>query len=417
VKALSFLVLTFALAVTIHAQPQPRPTPVIKTGIDVLVERNFSLLSGKRVGLITNPSGVTNTLVSTVDILARATDFKLIALYGPEHGVRGDVAAGRRVDSTTDSVTGIPVYSLYGKLTKPTPEMLKGVDVLVYDIQDIGVRSYSYISTMAASMEAAAANNIEFIVLDRPDPLTGNKIEGNILEKKYKSFVGMFPIPYVYGMTCGELATLLNDEGWLEGGKRCRLTVVKMNGWKRSMWWEDTGLQWVPTSPHIPNAPTALFCAATGILGELDAVNIGVGYTLPFQIVGTPWIDASRFAQMLNAKKIAGLFFRPITYTPFYAAMQGKQVKGVQIHILDREKANLVNVQLTIAQTLAELNHGKSIFAMSDSSRIKMFDKVMGTDAVRLALESNVPVEQIVSRWGKDIDRFIAIRKKYLMYE
>jgi uncharacterized protein YbbC (DUF1343 family) len=415
VKDLLFLILTFALAVTIHAQPQPRPKPVIKTGIDILVERNFSLLSGKRVGLITNPSGVTNTLVSTVDILGRAKDFKLVALYGPEHGVRGDVAVGGRVDSTTDSATGIPVYSLYGKST--TPEMLKGVDVLVYDIQDIGVRSYTYINTMAAAMEAAAENNIEFVVLDRPDPLTGNKIEGNILEKKYKSFVGMFPIPYVYGMTCGELATLLNDEGWLEGGKRCRLTVVKMIGWKRSMWWEDTGLQWVPTSPHIPNAPTALFYAATGILGELDAVNVGVGYTLPFQLVGTPWIDGSRFAQALNAKKIAGVYFRSITYTPFYAAMQGKQVKGVQIYIVDREKANLVNIQFHIAQTMVELYRGKSIFALSDSSRIKMFDKVMGTDAVRLALESNVPVEEIVSRWGKDIDRFTAIRKKYLMYE
>ena len=183
------------------------------------------------------------------------------------------------------------------------------------------------------------------------------------------------------------------------------------------MWWEDTGLQWVPTSPHIPNASTVLFCAATGILGELDAVNIGVGYTLPFQLVGTPWIDASHFAQTLNAKKIAGVSFRPIIYTPFYGAMQGKQVGGAQIYIVDRDEANLVNIQFTIAQTMAELNHGKSIFALSDSSRIKMFDKVMGTDAVRLALESNVPVEEIVSRWEKDIHRFIAIRKKYLMYE
>ncbi len=416
-KNSSFLVLTFALAVTIHAQPQPRSKPVIKTGIDVLVENNFFPLIGRRVGLITNPTGVSNTLVSTVDIFARAKELKLVALYGPEHGVRGDAAAGGRVDSYIDSATGIPVYSLYGKTTKPTSEMLKGVDVLVYDIQDIGSRSYTYINTMAVAMEAAAENNIDFVVLDRPNPLTGIKIEGNILDMQYKSFVGMFPIPYVYGMTCGELATLLNGEGWLATGKACKLTVVKMKGWNRSMWWEDTRLQWVPTSPHIPNAATALFYAGTGILGELDAVSIGVGYTLPFQLAATPWIDASRFAQALNAKKIAGVYFRPITYKPFYATMQGKQVSGVQIYILDREKVILVNLQLYIIQVMNELYPAKSIFALSDSSRIQMFDKVMGTNAVRMALEKKTPVEEIVSHWNKGIESFRLIRKKYLLYE
>ena len=411
--------MTFAIAISLNAQPQsqPRPKPVIKTGIDVLIENNFSPLTGKRVGLITNPTGVTNTLVSTVDIFARAKELKLVALYGPEHGVRGDVVAGGRIESYTDSATGIPVFSLYGKTQKPTPEMLKGVDVLVYDIQDIGSRSYTYINTMAVAMEAAAENNVDFVVLDRPNPLTGNRIEGNILDVKYKSFVGMFPIPYVYGMTCGELATLLNGEGWLEGGVACRLTVIKMKGWNRSMWWEDTGLEWVPTSPHIPNAVTALFYAGTGILGELDAVSIGVGYTLPFQLVGTSWIDASRFAQALNAKKIAGVYFRSISYRPFYAAMQGKQVSGVQIYILDREKVNLVNLQLHIIQVMNELYPAKSIFELSDASRNQMFDKVMGTDAVRLALEKNVSVEGIVSPWKKDIDSFRLIRKKYLLYE
>jgi uncharacterized protein YbbC (DUF1343 family) len=419
VKKLSFLILTFAIAISLNAQPQsqPRPKPVIKTGIDVLIENNFSPLTGKRVGLITNPTGVTNTLVSTVDIFARAKELKLVALYGPEHGVRGDVVAGGRIESYTDSATGIPVFSLYGKTQKPTPEMLKGVDVLVYDIQDIGSRSYTYINTMAVAMEAAAENNVDFVVLDRPNPLTGNRIEGNILDVKYKSFVGMFPIPYVYGMTCGELATLLNGEGWLEGGVACRLTVIKMKGWNRSMWWEDTGLEWVPTSPHIPNAVTALFYAGTGILGELDAVSIGVGYTLPFQLVGTSWIDASRFAQALNAKKIAGVYFRSISYRPFYAAMQGKQVSGVQIYILDREKVNLVNLQLHIIQVMNELYPAKSIFELSDASRNQMFDKVMGTDAVRLALEKKAPVEEIVSHWNKDIESFRSIRKKYLLYE
>jgi len=419
VKNLSLLFLTIAFTISINAQPQPPspPKPVVKTGIDVLVETNFASLAGKRVGLITNPTGVSNTLISTVDIFARTKQFKLVALFGPEHGVRGDVAAGGHVDSYIDSATGIPVYSLYGKTQKPTPEMLKGVDVLVYDIQDIGSRSYTYINTMAVAMEAAAENNIDFVVLDRPNPLTGNRIEGNILDKKYKSFVGMFPIPYVYGMTCGELATLLNAEGWLSTGKACKLTVITMKGWNRSMWWEDTGLEWVPTSPHIPNSATALFYAATGILGELDGVSIGVGYTLPFQLIGAPWIDASRFAQALNAKKIAGVYFRPISYRPFYAVMQGKQVNGVQIYILDRKKVNLVNIQLHIIQVMNELYPAKSIFALSDASRNDMFDKVMGTDAVRLALEKKTPVEEIVSQWNKDIESFKLIRKKYLLYE
>ena len=405
--------ITLLLTVSTILQSQP----IVKTGIDVLVEGNFSLLSGKRIGLITNPTGVTNRLTSTVDVLAHAKNLKLVALFGPEHGVRGDVAAGGHVESSMDSATGVPVFSLYGKTNKPTPEMLKGIDVLVYDIQDIGSRSYTYINTMASAMEAAAENNVDFVVLDRPNPLTGNRIEGNILDLKYRSFVGMFPIPYVYGMTCGELAGMINDEGWLAGGKRCNLRVVKMNGWNRSMWWDQTGLRWVPTSPHVPNAQTALFYAATGIMGELDAVNIGVGYTMPFQLVGAPWMDASRFAESLNAKKIPGVYFRPMIYRPFYAAMQGKQVNGVQIYFSDREKVNLVTLQLYIAQTIRSVFPGKDVFALSDSSRIKMFDKVMGTDAVRIALQKNIPVEEISSGWKKEVDAFIVSRKKYLLYE
>lgn len=411
------LFLMFLPLAPFHAQVQPATRPRIKTGIDVLLESNFSVLRGKRVGLITNPTGVTNRLAATLDVLARANGVRLASLFGPEHGVRGDVPAGGRIDSYVDSATGIPVFSLYGKTIRPTPEMLKEVDALVYDIQDIGSRSYTYINTMAAAMEAAAGNNKEFIVLDRPNPLTGAKVEGNILEPGYKSFVGMFPIPYVYGMTCGELATLLNNEGWLEGGRKCNLTVVRMEGWKRSMWWEDTGLEWVPTSPHIPNPASALFYAATGILGELDAVNIGVGYTLPFQLAGTPWLEASRFAQALNAKQIPGFFFRPMIYRPFYTAMEGKQVNGVQIYILDRDKANLVEVQLHIIETMCELYPTKSIFALSSQSRVEMFDRVMGTDTVRKGLENHVPVKDIVSGWTKGVDTFKAIRKKYLMYE
>ncbi|MGA7160995.1 MAG: DUF1343 domain-containing protein [Bacteroidota bacterium] len=409
-----FLFLFFAVSSASQSQDQLKP--VVKTGIDVLVESNFSILKGKRVGLITNPTGVTGGLVSAVDVFAHSRELKLVALFAPEHGVRGDFAAGTRVDSYVDSATGVPVYSLYGKTTKPTAEMVRGVDALVYDIQDIGVRSYTYINTMAKAMAAASENGIEFVVLDRPNPLTGNEIEGNVLDTKFKSFVGMFPIPYVYGLTCGELATLLNDEGWLEGGRKCKLNVVMMEGWKRSMWWEDTGLQWVPTSPHIPNAATALFCAATGIIGELDGLSVGIGYTLPFQLVGAPWIDAQSLAQTLNNKKIAGAYFRPVTYTPFYGAMQGRQVNGVQIYIVNRDKVNLIGLQLYIVQAINELYPAKDVFVHSDSSRIRMFDNVIGTDSVRIALENKVPAGTIISGWKNEVNTFLSIRKKYLLY-
>jgi uncharacterized protein YbbC (DUF1343 family) len=410
-----FLFLLFAI--TPVSLSQLEIVPVVRTGIDVLVENNFSILKGKRVGLITNPTGVTAGLVSAVDVFAHSNQIKLVALFGPEHGVRGDASAGSRVDSYIDSATGIPVYSLYGKTTKPTAEMLNGIDVLVYDIQDIGIRSYTYINTMAKAMAAAAEHGIEFVILDRPNPLTGNTIEGNVLDTKFKSFVGMFPIPYVYGMTCGELATMLNNEGWLEGRRKCKLTVVTMQGWKRSMWWEDTGLQWVPTSPHIPNAATALFCAATGIIGELDGLSVGVGYTLPFQLVGATWIDAAQLAQELNGKNIPGVYFRPIIYTPFYGAMQGKQVNGVQIYLLDRSEVNLVSLQLYIVQMINELYPARDVFVHSDSSRIKMFDNVMGTDAVRIALEKKVPAAVIIADWKKEVDAFVPLRNKYLLYE
>jgi uncharacterized protein YbbC (DUF1343 family) len=398
-------------------QSQPQPKPSIKTGIDVLIDSDFSILKGKRVGLITNPTGITNGLKSTADVFADRKDFQLVALFGPEHGVRGAVPSGQSIDSYVDSATRVPVYSLYGKNTKPTAAMLKGIEALVYDIQDIGTRSYTYISTMAFAMEAAAENDIEFVVLDRPNPLTGDRVEGNVLDSKFKSFVGMFPIPYVYGMTCGELAQLLNEEGWIGGGKKCKLRIVAMRGWTRSLSWEETGLQWVPPSPHIPTAESALFCAAAGAMGELDALNVGVGYTMPFQLVGAPWIDAALLTKKLDALRIPGVRFRSVTYTPFYAAMKGKQVNGVQIYIVDRARVNLVNIQLYLMQTINELYPAKNIFGLSDSIHVTMFDKVMGTDAVRLALAENVPAEKIVSEWKKETDQFLTIRKKYLLYK
>ena len=221
----------------------------VKPGIEVLRDQNFDILKGKRVGLITNPTGVDSHLKSTIDILHEAEDIELVALFAPEHGVRGDVYAGDHVDNTVDPRTGVPMYSIFGKTRKPTPEMLENVDVIVYDIQDIGCRSYTFISTMGMGMIAAAENDKEFVVLDRPNPLGGNRIEGNLVEDGYVSFVSQFKIPYLYGQTPGELALMLNEEGML--GEKCKLTVIPMEGWTRNMTWDKTGLEWIPASPHI----------------------------------------------------------------------------------------------------------------------------------------------------------------------
>ena len=278
-KKIFMVCVLFALCGAISAQKIR-----IKTGIEVLKEQNFRCLEGKRVGLITNPTGVDNNMKSTIDILHEAPNVNLVALYGPEHGVRGDVHAGDHVTDIKDASTGLPVYSLYGSTRKATPEMLKDVDVLVYDIQDIGCRSFTYISTMGLAMEAAAENGKEFIVLDRPNPVGGLKVEGNLVEDDCISFVSQFKIPYLYGLTCGELALMLNGEKMLTDGAQCNLHVVKMKGWKRKMDYTQTGLQWVPSSPHIPHSHSAYFYPVSGILGEFGYMSIGVGYTIPFQM-------------------------------------------------------------------------------------------------------------------------------------
>ncbi|HQO47647.1 MAG TPA: DUF1343 domain-containing protein [Paludibacteraceae bacterium] len=387
----------------------------VKTGIEVLRDNNFDILAGKRVGLITNPTGVDSHLKSTIDILYDAKNVQLVALFGPEHGVRGDVHAGDKVDNTTDSKTGVPVFSIFGKTRKPTPEMLKGIDVLVYDIQDIGCRSYTFISTMGLAMEAAAENNIDFVVLDRPNPLGGIKIEGNYAEDGFISFVSQFKIPYLYAQTCGELAIMLNEEKMLS--KKCRLHVVKMEGWTREMTWEETGLEWVLASPHIPHKHSALFYPITGILGELYYVSIGVGYTLPFQIVGAPWMEADKLANAMNALNLKGLHFRPIHFKPFYSTFKGENCQGVEIHITDYSQAKLSEVQFYIMQVLNDLYPDKTVFNNADTARYSMFDKVSGSDYIRTTFTKRYRFEDIADYWYKDVDAYRALSSKYYLYE
>ena len=387
----------------------------IKTGIEVLKEQNFKILEGKRVGLITNPTGVDNNMKSTIDILHEAKNVQLVALFAPEHGVRGNAHAGDHVDNVTDPKTGLPVYSLHGKTRFPSTEMLKNIDVLVYDIQDIGCRSFTYISTMGLAMQAAAENNVEFVVLDRPNPLGGLKVEGGLVDDKFISFVSQFKIPYVYGLTCGELALLLNGENMLS--KKCKLHVVKMKSWKRKMTYEQTGLQWIPSSPHIPQPISAVMYPVSGILGELGYISIGVGYTIPFQMFAAQWIKASDLADNLNKLNLPGIHFRPIYLKPFYSVGQGEQLEGVQVHIMNYEKARLSEIQFYVMQEIARLYPDKAIFDNANDKRYRMFDQVSGSDYVRLTFAKNNRFDDIKDFWYKETEPFKKTSKKYYLYK
>lgn len=383
-------------------------------GIEVLKRDNFKILEGKRVGLITNPTGFDNSLKSTIDILFEAPNVNLVALFGPEHGVRGDAHAGDKVQNIIDKKTGIPVLSLYGSTRKATPEMLEGIDVLVYDIQDIGSRSFTYISTMGLAMEAAAENNIQFVVLDRPNPLGGDKIEGCLVEDGFISFVSQFKIPYIYGLTCGELAVMLNEEGMLKA--KCDLQIVKMEGWVRDMTFEETGLQWVPSSPHIPHPSTSAYYPISGIVGELGYLSIGVGYTIPFQMFASEWIDAEALSQELNSYSLPGVIFRPIHLKPFYSVGVGTNIQGVQVHIMDYKKVALTDIQFYVMEAIAKLYPEKAIFDNADPKRFRMFDQVSGSDQIRLLLSKRNKFQDIKEYWYKDVESFRCLSQKYHLY-
>ena len=404
------LILYFAVGTVASAQKVR-----VKTGIEVLQDEHFRRLEGKRVGLITNPTGVDHRLRSTIDILHEAPNVRLVALYGPEHGVRGNVHAGDTVGGTVDPATGLPIHSLYGNTRKPTPDMLRGIDILVYDIQDIGCRSFTYISTMGLAMEAAAEAGIEFMVLDRPNPLGGERIEGCIVEDGYQSFVSPYPIPYVYGLTCGELARLLNEERMI--GQRCRLQVVKMKGWRRRMSYAETGLPWVLPSPHIPHPETAHYYPATGILGELGTISIGVGYTLPFQLFAAPWINGPQLARRMNTLRVPGVIFRPIYLKPFYASFKGEFIQGIQVHLIDTRHTPLSELQFLVMQEAAALYPNHSPLQEADSSRLRMFDKVCGSPEIRRRFTQRFRWNDVRDYWMKDVAAFRRLSRKYYLYK
>lgn len=405
----TLLIIALMLSVAVTAQ--------VKPGIEVLRNSGFSQLQGKRVGLITNPTGVDNNLVPTIDILANAPGVKLVGLFAPEHGVRGDVHAGDKVAGSVDKTTGVPVYSIYGKTRKPTAEMLKDVDVLIYDIQDNGCRSFTFISTMGKAMEACAEQGKKFMVLDRPNPVGGTKVEGNIVEDSCFSFVSQFPIPYLYGLTPGELAMYLNDEGLIGKGKKVDLEVIPMEGYNRSMDFRATGMPWVLPSPHMPVPETCLYYPASGILGELYLISIGVGYTEPFKLFCAPWIDAEDFSAKLNARNIPGVRFRPIHIKPFYSTGKGENYAGVEMYVTDVEKAPLSLIQFYVMEQLANDYPAQGrLFEKATAERKNMFDKVVGSKNIRRMFTRRYRVADIEAYWNKDNDIFRQKSSKYYIY-
>lgn len=409
-KIMTILLLLVSIAATAQVKP----------GIETLRESGFEALRGKRVGLITNPTGVDRNLKATPDIIAEANEVELAAMFAPEHGIRGDVAAGAKVATSTDKATGVKVYSIYGATKKPTPEMLRGLDAIVYDIQDNGCRSYTFISTMGKAMEAAAEAGIEFVVLDRPNPLGGNRVEGPLTEPDCISFVSQYPIPYLYGLTPGELAMYLKGEGLIKGADTLKLTVVPMEGWTRGMTYGQTGLPWVLPSPHIPTAETCLYYPATGIAGELGWISIGVGYTMPFKTFAAPWIDAGELASRLNSLQLPGVRFRPLHYTPRYGIFNGQSAAGVEVYVTDADKAVLTLIQFYVMQELHKMYPEQSPLTATAANKnnIKMFDNVTGNKKIRTELLRNAyNVEAILPIWNKDTERFNYKKQSYHLYK
>ncbi|HEV2262679.1 MAG TPA: DUF1343 domain-containing protein [Candidatus Rubrimentiphilum sp.] len=381
------------------------PPARVTLGDEVFLDSAWHDLQGRCVGVITNQTGVTSRLVNIVDAIRAKGDICLKAIYSPEHGLRGDRPAGSYVASYTDERTGLPVYSLYGAQRHPTAQMLDGVDVLLFDIQDVGARPYTYVSTMAYAMEAAKQFGKEIWILDRPNPIGGTTVEGPVLDPKFKSFIGLYPIAMRHGMTVGELAEMFNKEF----GIGANLRVIKMRGWHRSMLWPDTGLQWVQTSPNIPEWSTTVVYPCTGLIDGLG-LNGGIGTTRPFKYIGSANVDAYALADALNARQIPGVYFRAAYWSPLFGGLEGHELGGVELDVFDPKHFLAVRTAVEIATAIRETSPG-AIHANEKSLATDW-----GTDTFFTGLQSGLTAAQIEARWAPALRRFLAIREKYLLY-
>jgi len=379
----------------------------VKLGIDVLGESGFRVLAGKRVGLICNQTSLDRRGNLTRVVLHRSPQIRLTALYVPEHGLDGTEPAGKKIRSRRDPATGLTAFSLYGSSRKPTSAMLSHIDVMLFDLQDIGCRSYTYISTMALAMEACGENGKEFIVLDRPNPLGGHRVEGPPLESKWTSFVGQIPVPYVHGLTAGELAGMIHGDRMMRS--RPKLTVIRMEGWNRGMTWGDTGLRWKPTSPNIPKGSSPLYYVATGILGGLHGLDIGIGTSQAFEFAAADGVNPNDFTRFMNSKGFSGIRFTP------YRSSKKPGYGGCQIHIDPHAAADLVELDVVLT---AELNRRSrpSLLNKTPGNAMNLFHKVYGSDSLARDLRSGKSGRTIASKWKGYANRFRSSRTRYLIY-
>ncbi|MFL2436322.1 MAG: exo-beta-N-acetylmuramidase NamZ domain-containing protein [Verrucomicrobiales bacterium] len=382
----------------------------ISLGIDELEKNEFVTLKGKRVGLITNQTGVNSKGVKTRTILFNSEHVNLVSLFTPEHGLDGNELAGKWVPSRVDSLTGLKAFSLYGKTRKPNPVMLNGIDVLVFDIQDVGVRCYTYISTMVLCMEAAADKGIEFIVLDRPNPVTGNCIEGPPIVSKWQSFVGQLPIPFRHGLTVGEIAKMAVGENWLKSNPK--LKVIKMNGWNRDMSWVDTGLNWVQTSPNIPRAKSCYYYLLSCIPQHVKGVYAGTGGSHPFEHISTSGVSSDELVDQLNLFRINGLKYKP--YKDENYPMRG----GMKLIIDDDYKGELVTTGLTILKEILNQAERKDIDLISSKKGVSnsLLYKVYGSDFIGNNNFRKLGMDAIIKSWQPFLNKFKSERKNYLLY-
>ena len=378
----------------------------VKLGIENLLENSLNLLSGKKVGLITSPTGLDSQLRSTVDLLFRS-GVRLTGLYGPEHGVRGNAQAGEEVSSSIDETTGLPVYSLYGPTKKPTREMLKDVDTLIFDMQDVGSRYYTFNYTMAYAQEAASEYGLEFIVLDRPNPLGGMKVEGNLVQEGYRSFVGAYPLPNRYGLTIGELSLYLAK--FLGVGKDP--TVIKLSGWERHMYYEETELLWVPPSPNLPTVDSAVLYPGT-CLFEGTNLSEGRGTTRPFEIIGAPWLNAFKLADELNEKNLPGVLFRPVFFVPTFSKHEKKECQGVHVHVTERQVLEPLRVALYLLSAVFKYQETEFL---SNNNRY-FFNLLAGDPEIKDQIKAGINPDEIIDKMNSENHDFQKNAKQIMLY-
>jgi uncharacterized protein YbbC (DUF1343 family) len=396
-------------------QSMPQIRNRVRVGLDVLIDEHLPILKGKKVGIITNQTGISSAGEHIVDILSRLPGISVSALFAPEHGIRGDLPDGEEIASYIDAATGIRVWSLYGQHQKPTAEMIKEVDMLIYDIQDVGARFYTFISTLGLAMEAASEYGKAFVVLDRPNPINGLTIEGPIIEEKYFSFVGQYPIPVRYGMTPGEMAQMIKGEGWIEQKNRLDLQIISMKGWTREMWYDETGLPWVRPSPNIPSVLTAALYPGLCLVEALN-ISEGRGTMRPFEQIGAPWIDSSMLARTMNEYSLPGIYFRPVTFTPVsipgaapWNKYRDQQIHGLDIIITDREKLRSLQVMVYLLITLEKLSPEK--LELRDN-----LERLIGIQSFRHSIKNLRPPAAILKEWETEMQKFKELQKKYLLY-